>query len=113
MSQSNQNKTTVDAESTSVQSNIKKSPSLTSMSSSTSNLNEAAMEINTNRLAISNNTDNKYNISNVLKHIYQIKYFQKSNQVPAPISANTTNTTEETSTSKQFWMPVRKNQDFS
>jgi hypothetical protein len=102
MSQS-QGKQTFES-STSTQSKIHKSPSLTSMSSILSNSNEPPQESNLSRAPISNN-DNKYNISNVLKHIYQIKYFQKSNQITTPTSINNGSAESNTNSSKQFWMP--------
>ena len=102
MSQS-QGKPTFES-STSTQSKIHKSPSLTSMSSILSSSNEPSQEPNLNRAPISNN-DNKYNISNVLKHIYQIKYFQKSNQTTTPTSINNGSAESSTNSSKQFWMP--------
>lgn len=62
-------------------------------------------------------SDNKYNISNVLKHIYQIKY-NKTNQIQTPSSAaslpanvpnqslaEVINSNASAHGSKQFWMP--------
>jgi hypothetical protein len=70
-------------------------------------------------------TDNKYNISNLLKHIYTLKYSQKSStsreasssaaaasaNAAAAATAETSSTTTLSETSgsnsslKQFWMP--------
>ena len=90
-------------------STLQKSPSQSSICSTMSNVADLLpQEVGKQQI-----TDNKYNISNVLKHIYQIKYFQKSNQIPAAVT-NTPNTANsgasgETNstggTSKQFWMP--------
>ena len=53
-----------------------------------------------------NNTDNKYNISNVLKHIYSMKYVQKSNQSNNNANnAGAISTDNNLPTSRQFWMP--------
>ena len=93
---------------------LQKSPSLSSIASNMSNLinNELQVSQDNTSKPISG-SDNKYNISNVLKHIYQIKYFQKSNNIPSvPSTINSTNTiltntgNAETNTTKQFWMPV-------
>lgn len=79
-----------------------------SMSSSTVSLNQQ-----------NDNNNTKYNISNVLKHIYALKYVQKSNQNiqsnngngetvnnsdNVSISSNNPNNTANTG-DKQFWMP--------
>jgi hypothetical protein len=93
--------------SSTAQAKIKKSPSLTSMSSSMTTFNESSQDPNQSRPSLGNNDNNKYNISNVLKHIYQIKYFQKSSQIPTPPTvANNDNSETNTNASKQFWMPV-------
>ena len=90
--------------SSTAQAKMKKSPSLTTMSSSMTTFNE---DPNQSRPSLGNNDNNKYNISNVLKHIYQIKYFQKSSQIPTPPAvANNDNAEINTNASKQFWMPV-------
>ena len=52
----------------------------------------------------------KYNISNVLKHIYTLKYVQRTDQ---PVNAAAVNSNEtslatgaiKTGTARQFWMP--------
>jgi hypothetical protein len=97
----------IDTTSSTAQAKIKKSPSLTSMSSSMTTFNESSQDSNLSRPSLGNNDNNKYNISNVLKHIYQIKYFQKSSQIPTPPEvANNDNAETSTNASKQFWMPV-------
>jgi hypothetical protein len=55
----------------------------------------------------SSTSSDKYNLSNVIKHIYALKYGQKQNNSSSNSSNNNVSlaTAVQSDTSKQFWMP--------
>ena len=80
--------------------------SLSSLSLSSVSQSRASNTPKKNTLAAAD----KYNISNVLKHIYTLKYVQRTDQ---PVNSTAVNSNEtalpagaiKTGTARQFWMP--------
>jgi 1-phosphatidylinositol-3-phosphate 5-kinase len=115
MSNNNQSENNLFEEANEGGSKMKHSSSASSFSSIMTN--EDISSASSPNQTQSKSSDNKYNISNVLKHIYQIKY-NKTNQIQAPTSASNISANASSQSlieavnlnasahgSKQFWMP--------